>query len=431
MILGFRAAFQKLWLIIAVAFCLRFALVLMYEATTSRQALSVIPFLFEPGNIAYSLAHGHGFSSPLRVETGPTAWMTPVYPLLLAAIFKVWGSYTFPAYLAAVLFNIVCSALTCIPIFAAGTRLAGLGVGVAAAWLWAVFPNAILIPVQSMWDASLSALLAATILWATLALTRSSGLRDWCLYGLLWGFTLMTDATLILLLPLLAGWIAWHLRKVHESPWFTRPLLSVGIAFLCCVPWTIRNLIVFHELIPFRSVLGLQLWVGNSERAPDRRPGEIHPLSNSAEREKYRRMGELPYMREKEEEALHFIGSHPAIEIHLVWDRFIATWTGGTPHPIADFFRVRSFEFRLILLFNLAVALGTFAGAIMILRNGNPYAFPVLAFPLFLPIPAYLTLASARYRHPVDPAILLLTAVALHQTLHLWRGRSKISHEFA
>lgn len=411
MIQRFRAAFQTLWPIIAVAFCLRLALVLIYEANTSKQALSVIPFLFEPGNIAYSLAHGHGFSSPLRVETGPTAWMTPIYPLLLAAIFKLWGSYTFPAYVAAVLFNIACSALTCVPIFAVGRRIAGLGAAAGAAWLWAIFPNAILLPVQSMFDASLSALLAATILWGTLALTRRSRLRAWCLYGLLWGFTLMTNATLILLLPLLLGWLVWKFRKA-------RPLLSVGIALLCCVPWTIRNYIVFHELIPFRSVLGLQLWVGNSERAPDRRPGEIHPLSNSAEREKYRRMGELPYMREKEREALRFIRTHPRLEAHLIWDRFVATWTGGTPHPLLDFFRIGSLEFRAILLFNLFVAVGTLAGTVIVLRNGNPYAFPVIAFPLFLPIPAYLTLASARYRHPVDPAILLLTAIALNRIFH-------------
>ena len=351
--------------------------------------------------------------------------MTPVYPLLLGAIFKLWGSYTFPAYLAAVLFNIVCSALTCIPIFAAGKRIAGLGVAVGAAWLWAVFPNAILLPVQSMWDTSLSTLLAAMILCKTLTLRRSSGLLDWCFYGLLWGFTLMTDATLVLLLPILAGWLVCHLRKARALC-FGPPLLSVGIALLCCVPWTVRNYAVFHAFIPFRSVLGLQLWVGNSERAPDRRPGEIHPLNNSAERERYRQMGELPYMQAKEEAAFRFIHSHPRIEAHLIWDRIVATWTGGTPHPLSDFFRIGSFEFRAILLFNIFVALGTLVGSAMLLRTGNPYAFPVIAFPLLLPIPAYLTLASARYRHPVDPAILLLTAIALHQMLYLWRGKRKL-----
>lgn len=427
MIQAFRAAFQKLWLIIAVAFCLRLALVLFYAAHTSKHALAVIPFLFEPGNIAYSLAHGHGFSSPLRVDTGPTAWMTPVYPLILAAIFKLWGSYTFSAYLAAVLFNIVCSALTCIPIFAVGRLIAGPAVAVGAAWLWAVFPNAILLPVQSMWDVSLSALLAAAILWQTLLLRDNPRLRSWCLYGLLWGFTLMTDATLLLLLPLFIGWLIW--TRMTQGQTYRKPLLAAAIALLCCVPWTIRNYAVFHRFIPLRSVLGLQLWVGNSEHAPDRRPGEIHPLSNTAEREKYRTMGELPYMQDKEHEALRFIVTHPRLEAAFTWDRFVETWTGGTPHPLADFIHIRSLEFRGILLFNLLVTVGAAWGIVILLRNRSRYALPVIAYPLLLPLPAYITLSSARYRLPIDPAILLLTAVAIHCLVGVRRTNRAVCHE--
>lgn len=406
---GFRSTFGKLWLILAVAFCLRVALVLFYEATTSRQALSVIPFLFEPGNIAFALSHGQGFSSPLRTPTGPTAWMAPVYPLILAAIFKLFGAYTSPAYLAAVLFNILCSALTCIPVFKAGQRIAGPSVAVTAAWLWAIFPNAILLPVQSMWDTSLAALLAAVILYRTITLTRNSGLRDWCLYGLLWGLTLMTNPTLVLLAPFLFGWLLWRTRVISAF------LLAVCIAALCCVPWAVRNYVVFGAFIPFRSVLGLQLWVGNNDRAIDGRPGEVHPLSNSTERESYRRMGELAYMGAKKSEALHWIVTHPQVELHLTWVRFVETWTGGSPHPLRDLLHIDSIEFRSILLFNLLVAAGTLVGLGFVLQTRNSYWFPLAMFPLLLPIPAYLTLSSARYRHPLDPAILLLTAIAIHR----------------
>jgi hypothetical protein len=39
--------------------------------------------------------------------------------------------------------------------------------------LWAVFPTAILLTCESLFDASLSALLAAALLWATLAVAES------------------------------------------------------------------------------------------------------------------------------------------------------------------------------------------------------------------------------------------------------------------
>ena len=50
------------------------------------------------------------------------------------------------------------------------------------------------------------ALLAATLLWATLVLAESPRLRDWCAYGLLLGFALLTDPSLGAALPLLLGW---------------------------------------------------------------------------------------------------------------------------------------------------------------------------------------------------------------------------------
>ena len=80
-----------------------------YIGHFQKQALATIPFLFESGNIAHSLAIGHGFGSPFHVETGPTAWMTPLYPLLLADLMRLFGGYTFATYLAAISFNILAS----------------------------------------------------------------------------------------------------------------------------------------------------------------------------------------------------------------------------------------------------------------------------------------------------------------------------------
>ncbi len=51
-------------------------------------------FGYEAGRIARSIVEGHGFGSPLFEDTGPTAWMTPVYPYLVAGVFKVFGVYT-------------------------------------------------------------------------------------------------------------------------------------------------------------------------------------------------------------------------------------------------------------------------------------------------------------------------------------------------
>jgi len=418
----FRRAATSLPLIVLVALLLRVGFAWDYAGQNSRQALAVLPFLQESGNIAASLASGHGFSSPFRIETGPTAWMPPAYPWLLAGIFRVFGVRTFASFLGAVGLNILCSAFTCVPIFFAGKRVGGLAVAALAAWLWAFFPNAILNAFESMWDASLAALLAAIILWATLAIEKSERWRDWCVYGLLWGSTLLTNVTLISLLPLLLGWLVYRQRKPSlgsrdsaglVKAIFAKPVFAFAIAVLCCVPWTVRNYLVFHRVVPLRSTLGLQLWIGNNENPQEAWKEELHPIFNSAERARYVRMGEFEYMREKQREAIEFMLTHPTRDVTQFASRFIATWSGGTPTPLQDFVRTPGLWFRGVLLFNSLLAIGTAAGIVVLWKQRSAYLFPIAVFPVIFPWAYYLTLVVPRYRLPVDPAVMLLTAVAL------------------
>ena len=407
-----RRWLTSLPVIAAVALALRLGFAWNYQSQFSRQALSVIPFLFESGNIAHSLATGGGFGSPFRIDTGPTAWTTPVYPLLLSGVMRVFGPYTFRSYVAAVLLNIGFSTLACVPLFAAGRRIGGVPVAAGATWLWAIFPNAILLTYQSLWETSLSALLGATLLWATLAVAESRRARAWCAYGLLCGLILMTNAALLSLLPLLGGWAAWRVCR-SGAPWLRNLALAAGLAALCSVPWTVRNYAVFHSFIPLRSVLGLQLWVGNNPQAQVVWLGGQHPIHDSAERSRYVELGEIAYMRQMEQKALCYMLTHPRHEASLIAGRLVSLWSGGTPTPLKDFWNSRSAWFRYVLLFNLAAALGAVIGLVRLLRARSIYVFPVAVFPLVFPCAYYLTLALPRYRHPIDPALMLLLALAL------------------
>jgi Dolichyl-phosphate-mannose-protein mannosyltransferase len=420
-------------LIVAVAFALRLGFAWQQQLHIAHRALSTIPFLFEPGNIAYSIVTGHGFGSPLRDPTGPTAWTTPVYPYILAGIFRLFGAYTFQSFVAAVTLNIIFSAATCIPIFTIGRKLGGLGVGAGAAWLWALFPNAIILAFQSISDATLSALLAATILWATLEIADSPGStrRTWA-YGLLWGSALMTNPTLLALLPFLLAWLALPIAR-HGAVRSAEParlapgiaaanaMTIAAIALLCCIPWTIRNYRQMHAFVPLRSVFGLQLWLGNNDRGAAQWPGRLHPIDNSTERARYESQGEIVYMRQKMEEGLDFMRSHPLQTARSVAGRFAATWTaetstGAMPHPIRDFLRAPGFWPGYVLLWNLGLPIAALGGLIVLLRRRNEYAIAVSVFPLIFPMTYYFTLVQPRYRLPVDPALMVLASYLLWST---------------
>jgi 4-amino-4-deoxy-L-arabinose transferase-like glycosyltransferase len=399
-------------LIVLAALAIRAAFVWDYQAHTPHRGLAAIPFLFESGNIAYSLARGHGFGSPLRIDTGPTAWMTPLYPLLLSGIMRVFGIYTFQSWVAAVSINVGLSCLVCIPLYYAGKRIGGVGVGAGAAWLWAVFPNAIQLSFQSLWDTSLSALLGATALWATLRLAESTRRRDWIAYGVLWGVILMANAAVLSMFPFLLAWAVYRAWK-SGNPWLPNAALAVAAVVLCCLPWTIRNYLTFQSLVPLRSTLGLQLWVGNNPKARPVWLGENHPINDASERQQYIEQGEIAYMESKRRDAVSYMVTHPGHEAQLMAGRFVMFWSGGSLNPLSDLVKNPSNWFRFVLLFNLVVAAGTLAGIVILTERRSLFALPLAVGPVVFPFAYYLTLALPRYRHPIDPTLILLTVVAV------------------
>lgn len=417
-----RKLATSLLLIVVVALASRSLFAWYEERQISAQALSLVPFQTETGHIAYSIASGKGFSSPFQRDSGATAWLAPVYPYLLAGIFKLFGIYTLRSFFAALFLNILFSAGACVPIFYAGKRIAGLGVASAAAWLWAFFPNAIIIPFEWIWDTSLSVFLVATLLWATLEIAESRRLRNWCLYGLLWGVALLTNPAIALPFPVLLAWAAYRNRE-RASAWLVRPALAAGITVLSCVPWTIRNYVQFHKLIPLRSNFAFELYIGNNENYDEQhrlRPGAI---TQDREILRYLHMGETAFMEEEKRKAMAFIVGHPRIEMWLIAQRFVDFWT-GTATPLAAFRQADSLWIRLILLCNDAAPLGALLGIVVLLATKNSYAWPVAGIPLLFPLLYYITHTSLRYRHPIDPVVLLLGAIGVHG-IWQWSTRKK------
>jgi 4-amino-4-deoxy-L-arabinose transferase-like glycosyltransferase len=423
---------QRLWkaatslaLILVIALGARVAFAWNQERKMRADLVGLVPFLNETGNIAYSLAAGHGFSSPYWQETGPTAWLTPVYPVLVAGVFRVFGIHTPHSFFAIVFLNILFSTATCVPLFYLGKRVGGLGVASGAAWLWAIFPNAVIIPYEWVWDTSLAALLLATILWATIELAETQSARNWCGYGLLWGFALMTNPSLGSLLPVLLGWTAYRAWKQGNLQ-LSRPLLACGIAVLCCVPWTVRNYLAFQRFIPLRSNFPFELWLGNNEQFDEQ--SQVVPAADPerAEIRSYIHMGETAFMQDKWKKAIAFIRTHPKLEMILYERRFVATWT-GLEKPIEGFRDAESPLVRLVLITNILAAIGGFCGIVLLSLRHDLYAFPLAAGPIVYPVIYYVTHTSLRYRHPIDAVMLLLAAIAVAAVVQKRRGHSEVA----
>ena len=423
-----QTAATSLLLITLVALGARLGFAWNQEHKLPREVIGSVPFETETGSIAFALATGKGFSSPFLKQTGPTAWLTPVYPLLVAGVFRVFGVFTAKSFFAVVFLNALFSSAACIPLFHAGKRIAGLGVASGAAWLWALFPNAVMMPFEWVWDTCLAAMLGATLLWATVKLADSPHrTRNWCGYGLLWGFTLMTNPSLGLLLPVLLGWAAYRARGATKFS-LLNPALAAGIAILCCAPWTVRNYVVFHRLVPLRSNFPLELYIGNNNNYATRQ--FVWPPLITKEREllRYFKLGETAFMDEEKRKAMEFIRAHPKIELQLTAKRFVAFWA-GIADPVHVFQSTDSLLIRVLLVCNSLAALGALLGIAALIRRRSLHTIPLAAFPVVFPWLYYVTHPNLRYRHPIDPVVLLLAAVAVSSVLGIKRATAEQSGE--
>jgi Dolichyl-phosphate-mannose-protein mannosyltransferase len=407
--LRLQPIFSSPWII--CCFALLFRLVfLFYEGhLVPAEALARVPFQNEVGSVAAALARGEGFCCLFGQPTGPTAWVPPVYPFFLAAIFKVLGVFSVASFYAAALFNCVFSALACVPLFFVALRIGNRATAATAGWLWALFPSGILIPFEWIWDSSLSALLAISLLWATFLLADDPPQRSLIWYGLFWGFALLVNPALGAVFPFLLLWIYWR-RRFSRLAGLRDILLVASAAILVCIPWTIRNAVQFHRVLPLRSNFPFELWTGNNP-IYDEHSRAVNRITRYEQVHLYARLGENAFLREKGRAAADFIRSHPALCLQLAARRAAAMWM-GTSSPWKDFRRSDSLFVRFLFSWNALTLLGTIAGLTCLFRARRELFLPVAAFPLAFPLVYYITQASLRLRHPCDPVLALLMAVA-------------------
>ncbi|MGO9642259.1 MAG: ArnT family glycosyltransferase [Candidatus Acidiferrales bacterium] len=420
-----KRTFSSPVFITTVAFLFRIGVMMHSDRIVHNPVHDNLPFGYELGAVARSIAAGEGFSSPLRwFRSGPTAWFGPVYPYLVAGVFKLFGIYSYTSYVVLQALNCAFTALTCIPIYLAGKRSFGTGVALCASWLWVFLPTALFFPIIWIWDTSLSALWMALLLYATLKLRDSARTIDWIGYGALWAGGAMINPALVAVLPALGIWLVLGYRK-RALPWLR--VAAVGsLVFLAGIsPWTIRNYVVFHKLIPFRSNLGLELWLGNNAETVDNDSWDQHPNDDLNEGLKYKQLGEIQYMQQKQHEAFAYMRAHPAHDALLTFHRFISTWL-GIWDPVQDFWASLSPLMRLAEVTTVLYPLFTLLGALFASRSRNPEIFPYLAVILFFPLVFYLTHASLRYRFPMDPVMIVLASNGILSVLApitgRWRG---------
>ncbi len=398
---GFRAP----WLVFWVAFAVRVLYLTLAHTYRIRPYDDHMLFGEEMGRIARALATGFGFADPFRGHTGPTAWVGPLFPLILGGVFKLFGVFTPQSAWVILTIDSLFSALTARTTWEIAARCFDRKVALWSAWIWALYPAALQYAVRWVWDTSLTTFLFSCVLVVALRMRTpdASGMtaRRWALLGLLWGLTGLSNPALLIFLPVCGLWV---LAGAADWKREVAGVLLAAVLFIACLgPWTWRNWVAFHHFLPTRGNFGAELYLGNGPGSTGLLMEYDHPIQAPDQLRLYTGMGEIAYSRMRGDRAWAAIRSDPAHFAANTLRRVFFFW-GGVPHPVSptpwvEYGRSLNFVFASVCgLLGLSLALWRKAPAALLLG----WAF------LLLPLVYYGVAAHARFRHPLEPLMVVL-----------------------
>jgi hypothetical protein len=343
--------------------------------------------------VAQSLAVGAGFASPFGLYTGPTAFVTPVYPAVLSVILRIFGQQTNASAWAILFLQCLVSAATVIVIFAIALEVFDLRVAKSAAWIWALLPYAAILPTNIIWESSFSAFALAVGVYLQLRALSAGQTSRWIIAAVWWAGACLLNASFLLMFPALL-----LLAALRNQINFRVAAISCAAFVFILIPWSLRNYLVMGRVIPLRDNFPLELWIGNHSGTEFRFTPEIHPAFNTADLQHYQQVGELAYMDEKDASAKSFIRDHPARFLANTLKRITRFWFIGVN--------------GLLYLVAPLAALGI-AGLAIAFRRKIPAAEMFAIILLVYPLPYYLTHPDMRYQHPIQPLLAVLAAFLL------------------
>jgi 4-amino-4-deoxy-L-arabinose transferase-like glycosyltransferase len=397
----------------ATAFVLRFIAIIVFRTYEFSPIQNHYSFGFETGSIAASLATGNGFGSPFGVPTGPTTWIAPVYPTIVAAAFKAFGVFSSAAAIAILVFNSLCAALTVPFICRIGRRVFDDRTAEVAGWIWALTPFLAYWSVTWVWETALSALLCAIVFSFTLEL-ETTNWRSWAGLGVLWGAIALTSPSLLGFFPASLVYPAWKFRKDLRIA-IARMLVAVVLFLVTIAPWIARNEAVFHRLIFVRGNFWFEMSLSNFHTSTGEAWSGLHPAKNPRVLNLYMAKGEPEFFDAAKSKVAGFVRTYPDEFLNLTATRVADFWDGGE----------LMYETRSLVLQPWMVALTSllaFAGLILAAIRQRAWTLYAWLFVLF-PLPYYLTSTNARYRHPIEPMMVVLTGFFVAECGRAWKRR--------
>lgn len=304
-------------------------------------------FGVEQGSIARSIATGRGFSNPFGENTGPTAWMPPLLPLLISFSFKLFG-VTFAAFVFLSILKMLAFAYSFVVILKS-MRISGIKIYpywyfVLFITYFLMFPNSGFVHIDDTW---LNIFVISLFIYS-ITFYIYEGSKKYFIFLACISFIsswVNPCISLALLSVLFFSFLKLKIReyKLHgnvenkkafsikffKSIYFLEFIKLYSIIVLCFVfslsIWGYRNYIVFGKIVPVKSNLWFEFYLSNIVDNNGILSISVlyrtHPIFGKNIGE-IKKLGEIEWLSQYENSGKRFIQDNPELYLKKVVNRF-------------------------------------------------------------------------------------------------------------
>ncbi len=335
--------------------------------------------------IALSLMNGDGFS----VGGVPTASTEPLYPLLLAG---VYGTFGYSATAIRVVLTLI-DTLHCLIWVLIARRCLGARAGWVTGVLIALCPYFAYLVVTAGSDTLFLCLHALFVLLLVRSL-GNPGAGGFLVTGFALGLATLCRAGSLLMPVFLVPFVLLRFRRHLTRGAVAAALIAASFA-ITLTPWTVRNFVRFHRLVPVQTLGGYHLLLASGVRGEG---ASQHAQNGLGEGRHGDAASDVDYYRS----ALDRIIRNPGVFIRLMGCRLVKMWY--LTHSGRGQWVLGTANSILLLLATVGVVVSRRHWQILL--------------PLYAAITYYILLHSVmsaifRYLVPVVPPLIVFASVTL------------------
>ena len=209
-------------------------------------------------------------------------------------------------------------------------------------------------------------------------------------------------ATLTILPPLLVAFF-YFMNEKKIFPTLKVLLISVVVYVMIMSPWWVRSYDLFDKVVPFTSTSTMNMYLGNN---PSNKNGGCD-WATDAEIKLYStyEISESEYMNIYTDATKKFIQENPQRFVELMWLKFKRFWNVTPNHE-----KYNKGKYKYLSLMSYGVVLFLAIISFFIYYKRFKDLVPIYTLFLYFTVVHIVTIASIRYRLPIEPFLIVLAS---------------------